>query len=167
MDQIHRAGRCALVLLIPLFGLYRICCFQQHPIHNAERLNRVCLVHSADNQAASSFQALSSSVATALGLTHPSPSATVFIDVESVAPKVFSIDAIVAQLSPTFRHAPYLSIAVPVRKCANSSTIERSPQKHYLNTSNAPATVAVRKENDLNITEATEMPHLLIDSVAA
>lgn len=62
------------------------------------------------------LQSLPSSVATTLGVTRPSPPATVVIDVERLAPEIPRTGVVVANKLPAFSHVPYMTIAVPVHK---------------------------------------------------
>lgn len=57
--------------------------------------------------------------------------------------------------------------AVLVRKRGNSSTIARSPNKPSLNTATASATVALKEENTLDVTEALKWSYLYVEAVAA
>lgn len=67
------------------------------------------------------FQAPPSIVAIALGVKRPSFLVTVFIDVESVIPRMFITDVIGAVEFPTSSHALYMTIAAPVRKRQNQA----------------------------------------------
>lgn len=59
-----------------------------------------------------------------------------------------STSVIVTEESPSSSHVPYMSVAVPMRKLENSSTIARSPKKRRLNTA-AEVSTAVMKEWDV------------------
>lgn len=66
------------------------------------------------NQLQAVFQSNPSPVSIALGFTRPSPSATVVILAESVAPGMFNMNVMVAEELPAFDHAPNMTSAVPM-----------------------------------------------------
>lgn len=74
------------------------------------------------------FQSLLLSVTIVPDMTLPSPLATVFIDVERVAPGTSSTDIIVAEELPASVHASYMKIAVPVSKRENQAQLRGRPK---------------------------------------
>lgn len=68
------------------------------------------------NELPAVFQALPASVAAAFGVTRHSPSATVGLGAKRPPPKIYNIDVIFAKEITTFSCAPYMKIAIPVRK---------------------------------------------------
>lgn len=105
-------------------------------------------------------------MATALDVRTPSPPAIIVIDVERFAPKMSSIEVIVAKAIPACSHLRYITIAVLAHKRGHSITIARSHRTRRQNTASEPATKEFEDEEVLNVTEAAESLHLSIEAVA-
>lgn len=105
--------------------------------------------------------------ATSLGVAPPSPPATVVIDVESVASEMSSKDVMAAKELPASSHVPYMTVAVPVCKRRNSTTIARSPKKRCQNSATAPATAVVKEVDVLDLRKDAESSHLSSKAVDA
>lgn len=71
------------------------------------------------------FQALTSSVATAFGVTQHSPLATIVIDIDSVGSGISNKDVMIADALPVSGYLQYMLIVVAARKRNTSSTIAR------------------------------------------
>lgn len=80
------------------------------------------------NKVPALFQYLPISVAIALRETRLAPSATLFIDLEFEAPEMFNADVMIAENLLSLQQAPYMTIAVPVRKCCVRSKLANSPE---------------------------------------
>lgn len=67
---------------------------------------------------------------------------------------------------PTYSHAPYRTIAVPIHNCANSRTIAKSPKKQIINTATEPSTATVTEIDVLVVMGAADSLHLSPDTAA-
>lgn len=99
-------------------------------------------------------------MAIVLGLTCRSLSATVVIDAESAAPKIFMTKIMVAEELLACTHVPNITILIPVRKRGKSGKIVRSPHKRHLNTAMEPATAVMKREYVLDVTKAAKSSRL-------
>lgn len=68
---------------------------------------------------------------------------------------------------PTYNHAPYTAIVVPVRKRGVSSKISRSPEKRHMDAATEATTAVVKDANLLDLAEAVESSNRLPNAVAA
>lgn len=73
----------------------------------------------------------------------------------------------IADELPTSGHASHMTIAIPVCKRGTSTTIARSLRNRLLNTATRPTTAIAKDENILDVTDATELSHLLPKAVVA
>lgn len=88
------------------------------------------------------FQSFPSSMAMALALTCPGPTATLLIDVECFAPVLPNINVMIDEL-PSSSQVPNVTLAVAVHKRGLSSTTARSPSKRYLETTTKAKTAVL------------------------
>lgn len=107
------------------------------------------------------------SVVIALGVTRPSSSATVVIDVENVARVMFDADVMIAEELPTSSHVPYISNALPVRKRGNSSTKAKPRKIRHLNISTESEAAVLKEKDVLNVLQAAKLSYLSSEAVAA
>lgn len=113
------------------------------------------------------FQALPSSMQTAIGAAHPLLPATIFIGVEVVVLNMSNTDVTSVKALPTPSHPPYMAVAVPVCKRARSSTITRSRMKCRRNTPIKPTMAVVKDKNGVDLSEAVELSNLSSETEAA
>lgn len=111
------------------------------------------------------FQSFSAS--SAYGMTRLSIPSTGVIDGKSVAPDMSNTDVLDAKEFPASSHAPYMSVAVPVRKRGISNIIVRLPNNHHLNITTTLETAVAKTGNKLDVTEAVKSSHLPPEAVAA
>lgn len=109
----------------------------------------------------------SSLVSGTLGATRSSFPERLVNNVESVALEMFTKIIIVAEKLPAISHGSYMTIAVQLLKCENSSTIARVFKKRRLNTVFLPATAVMQEEDVLNVTKTAESSHMSPKAVVA
>lgn len=160
LEQAYPVGGCSSVCHLPLLRPHLFGHLQQHPRHNAGGLNRVPTVHTVDQQAAICISIPPVLAGNCAWRDTPLTSATVFIYVEGMAPEISNTDVMTANGWPASSYLPYMTIAVPMRRRENLSTVVRSPMKHCLNTATAAATAVTKEEDVLKVREAAERFHL-------
>lgn len=99
-------------------------------------------------------------MATALGITRPSPPVTIVIDVESEVPEMSNAGVMVVKALPASSHALYKAISVLVRKRRHPLTIARLSRKPRLTTATATVTAVLKKEKALDVTNDAKSLHL-------
>lgn len=80
---------------------------------------------------------------------------------------MFNTDVIISEVVPAFIHSPYVTIAVPERKCKFFIKIAMSPKKQRQGIVTETAKAVVNEENVLNVTKAVKSPRLAFETVAA
>lgn len=80
---------------------------------------------------------------------------------------MFNTDVMVSEELPASRQAPYMALAVPVRKREKASMTAGSLKKRCLNIAAEAVTTYVKEEYSLNAMQATDSSLLSSEAVAA